>query len=434
MNRRDDFDLLLASVLEEMAPPRVPAYLESVKQLPQHRSQRSTWAFPAHWLGLDVTAQSRVPSRLIVPAVIVLLVLVALAAAALIGSQHRLPAPFGPARNGVIVFDDGAHVLAGGPGTTSTALTSGSSTDTLPSVSLDGRQLAFIRQAPGRTALVIAEIDGSREVELVVAKDAEGRTIKPEPPAWSPDGRHVLVTLLEGASAERHALLWIADADDGSAMTLLPPGLASAEAPAWSPTGDRIAFLGQRSEEEASYLYVIGADGSGLVRISPTPSDADAGYLQLPRWSPDGRQIAVHHGDSAKLNRDILVIAADGSGEEIVAGTPRDEAQPAWSPDGGSLAYWRSDGGREWQVVVLDVQTRVDRVVGPSSGDADSLGWSPDGTGIVTVTCINPTSCELRLIDAMDPRAPPLVIATVGPKSYDLSTDQVYWSWQRLAP
>ena len=433
MNRHDAFDLHLVDILEDLAPVRVPAYLDAVKEMPRRRSQRPAWAFPTRWVGLDVTAYVPVPPRSTALAVVAMLAVLALAAAALIGSQRRLPPPFGPARNGVIVYDDGSRILAGAPGATFATLTSGSTTDTLPSVSLDGRRVAFLRQAQGYMALMVANIDGSSELEVAKARESEGLSIKPEPPAWSPDGR-VLVTLLDGSSGELHASLWIVNADNASVLTLLPDGLASVEAPAWAPAGDRIAFLGQPPGDASSWLYVVRADGSDLTRISATPSNGQSGYLELPRWSPDGLQIAVHHGDSARLDRDILLIAADGSRQEVVAGTSLDEAQPAWSPDGRALAFWRSVGGRHWRVVVLDLQTRAERVVGPSSGDADSLAWSPDGTGIVAVTCPTATSCEIRLIDTVDPRAPPRLIATVPPKSYDFSTDQVYWSWQRLAP
>ena len=175
-------------------------------------------------------------------------------------------------------------------------------------------------------------------------------------------------------------------------------------------------------------------DGSGLVRLSEKASNAEKGYLQVPRWSPDGKHIAVHHGDSARLDRDILLLATDRPDEAVIAGTDEDEAQPAWSPDGGRLAYWRSTGGRQWQVVVLDLATRTETVLAPLSATADSLAWSPDGTEITALRCISATDCELLALHARDPTGEPTVLAHIVPKSYDVSTDQAYWSWQRTAP
>ena len=51
--------------------------------------------------------------------------------------------------------------------------------------------------------------------------------------------------------------------------------------PSWSPDGQKIAFMSDRSGN--SEVYVMNADGSGVTRITFDPAtDAE------PRWSPDG--------------------------------------------------------------------------------------------------------------------------------------------------
>jgi len=434
VNTLNDFDLRLVDLLQEVAPPRVPEYLEEIKLGARRHRQRAAWSFPGRWLGVDVAVRPPAPLSWLAWAAILTALVALIAVAAIVGSPPRLPPPFGPAANGVIVYDDGAHVLTTLPGSSARPLSSGSTIDTRPSASLDGRRIAFLREAGAVTSVVVASIDGSAPREIAVTSSADGLTLKSEPPAWSPDGTRIAITVIDSRNAQDHAEIWIVDAAAGGHSTLLPPGLASVEAPAWSPDGDRIAFLGEPPGEPSSFLYVSRLDGAGLLKISEQPSNAEAGYFQLPRWSPDGRLIAVHHGHAEHLDRDILLLAT-GPLNESVLGTPSaDEAQPAWSPDGGALAFWRSEGGFNWRVVILDLATRTEQAVGPTSGNADSLSWSPDGSGIVVVACPNQTSCRLLLIDASDPRAPPTLLAEVPPKSYDVSSDHVYWSWQRLAP
>ena len=51
--------------------------------------------------------------------------------------------------------------------------------------------------------------------------------------------------------------------------------------PAWSPGGERIAFVSTRDGHEE--IYVVDADGSSLQRLTNTP-----GRSRRPSWSPDG--------------------------------------------------------------------------------------------------------------------------------------------------
>ena len=77
----------------------------------------------------------------------------------------------------------------------------------------------------------------------------------------------------------------------GSAESDVVPTLFTQ--PSWSPDGTRVAFAGQsrrdaeregtEDETDRSDVYVVGADGGGLRRLTSTH---DAG---APVWSPDGR-------------------------------------------------------------------------------------------------------------------------------------------------
>jgi hypothetical protein len=94
---------------------------------------------------------------------------------------------------------------------------------------------------------------------------------------------------------------------------VLPIGYA----PAWSPSGDRIAFVTRGN------LWVADADGTHGAELL---EDADQ-----PAWSPNGRRIAfVRDGR-------VWTVRADGLDERQLARG----AHPSWSPDGERIAFDR---------------------------------------------------------------------------------------------
>lgn len=102
--------------------------------------------------------------------------------------------------------------------------------------------------------------------------------------------------------------------------------------PAWSPQGDAVAFVSDRSG--AFEIYVRGLGGAaGEVALT-----SDGAQNMQPAWSPDGRFIAYH----ANARGGIWVIPARG-------GTPRQVsaigARPAWSPDGTRIAFQTDELG-----------------------------------------------------------------------------------------
>jgi Tol biopolymer transport system component len=135
-------------------------------------------------------------------------------------------------------------------------------------------------------------------------------------------------------------------------------------APAFSADGAFIAF---HDSAGAGGIFVAGATGESVRRVTEFGFD--------PAWSPDGKSIAfgteeVNNPSSRKGDSAIYVVDVSG-------GTPRrlvdgDGVQPSWSPAGDRIVYWSNTGGqRDIYSVAAAGGPRVAVTTDPA------IDWSP---------------------------------------------------------
>jgi Tol biopolymer transport system component len=123
-------------------------------------------------------------------------------------------------------------------------------------------------------------------------------------PQWSPDGRWIAV-LVGNAQYRRLALLPLAG---GHPRVLSPHHVAAF---AWSPDSSKIAFIGGQKQHRS--------DAIGTVDLEDSIQPFDTGSMPLaprtPQWSPDGARIAFTGLNPSNTSQSrIYVIDADGSG------------------------------------------------------------------------------------------------------------------------
>jgi polyisoprenoid-binding protein YceI len=181
-------------------------------------------------------------------------------------------------------------------------------------------------------------------------------------PTWSPNGRRIAFARAEDDPAAPPPSVNVINADGSGRKDLALGGL-----PDWSPDGHKIAFMSETGGDGAGKISVIGADGSTVRQFDDTPtSDSE------PRWSPDGRRIAVSAYGGAS-NDDIAVIEVGTGRFRRLTHGPGYEDSPAWSPDGRRIAYVK-DGA----IHLLLADGSGDRAI--TTGRKDSVpNWSPDG-------------------------------------------------------
>lgn len=95
--------------------------------------------------------------------------------------------------------------------------------------------------------------------------------------------------------------------------------------PAWSPTGEWIAFVSTAPGNDE--IYVVSPDGAILHRLTHNTWEWD----KHPSWSPDGSQI-VFWSNRETGRRQLWLMAADGSGQHNISNNAFNDWDPIWIP------------------------------------------------------------------------------------------------------
>jgi serine/threonine protein kinase len=186
--------------------------------------------------------------------------------------------------------------------------------DSSPSASPDGRSVAFTSTRDGVSRIWLKELGRGAEVALTTGPDSL--------PRFSPDGAMILFTRYENG----HGSLYRVPVLGGEPRKVVDDAIAGD----WSPDGRKVVFVRPRNHQDGGSTQIGKTDAnggseqllfdsknSGLLRDSPSWSPEVHVH---PRWSPDGKTIAVTQGGLASATPStIFLIDADGTNARTVA-------------------------------------------------------------------------------------------------------------------
>jgi Tol biopolymer transport system component len=211
----------------------------------------------------------------------------------------------------------------------------------LPSLSRDGRRLAFGGSRAGKFDLWEKLLPDGPEAP-VVADESHGRFFG----SWSPDGTKLAYWRPSASIDEGQIVEW--SSKDRSEEPLTTPDRSGWVAYDWSPDGKWILAEREYTAEGRSEVWQIPADAGPHAEATAQKIIFNPGYFVFQsHFSPDGRWIVfegVREKPSGMESALYVMRSTVGPWIQITDGKNWDD-KPVWSPDGKSIYFVSGRGG-----------------------------------------------------------------------------------------
>jgi Tol biopolymer transport system component len=196
-----------------------------------------------------------------------------------------------------------------------------------PSLSPDGKQIAFSYDTGDGPDLYIINIDGTG----LRAVTTDHSSLLPR---WSPDGKTLVFT---GFANARHAVIASVSADGTGNRKVLTTDLWESVGAIYTPNGKQIVFGSQMGGFVAA-VWIMNANGSHPRRLTRATVRAQPWGI-----SPDGKHIVGYTNQDTPpaLGSNVFVMNLDGSEFKGLATTSvfHHDIYPSYSPDGTKVTF-----------------------------------------------------------------------------------------------
>ena len=257
-----------------------------------------------------------------------------------------------------------ARLEQDGPMTVGETVSDPTATCKAPSFSPDGEKLVWtcLDMRTG-SSIWMSKGDGSEPEKILQDRGAKSFTWRGDSEAFVYAGLHVVNRFNTWSDIYMHTL----GREKPSALT----GGARARDPDFSPDGTRLLVVTNKAQQNKLVSMTVDKRRTVLAEHD------DHTQYATPRYSPDGRAIAVSVWQDGR--RDLWIYDADGTPRRRLTMDTAIEREPRWSAD-GSLLYFASDRSGVPNVYAIDVNTEELWQVTNSPTGAVGPSPHPDGT------------------------------------------------------
>ncbi len=225
-----------------------------------------------------------------------------------------------------------------------------------PAWSPDSRQLAYVSFEGNRSSIFVQTLRTGNRFKVSSKPGINGA------PAFSPDGRKLVVTL---GGVDGNLDIYTLDITSRQAQRLTTHRAIDTEG-TWSPDGRFIYFTSDRAG--GPQVYRVSAKGGTPERIT-----FEGSYNARPRLSPDGDRLAMVHNDRG--NYRIAVMDLDRKDLLVVSNGRQDES-PSFAPNSDILIY-ATRQARNGVLETVSADGLIRQKMASGSGDVREPVWSP---------------------------------------------------------
>jgi Tol biopolymer transport system component len=188
---------------------------------------------------------------------------------------------------------------------------------------------------------------------------------------------------MDPASTEGDTFAFTANPDGSNVQQLFPGHHAGL--PRWSPDGTEVAVLSDAGLPCCSVSAVIVNPDTGNYRVLPM-QDPDTLFTACPVWSADGERLACDgESDSDPSRNGIYTIRSSDGGDlkRITNAAGAIDTPIDYSPDGSQIVFGRTSPDHKCDALfVVNVSGSGLQKITPCGFVDDDGSWSPDGTKI----------------------------------------------------